>query len=51
MKRLLIFGVTGAAALGLGIAIAVAATGGAAKTSAATVSVKRIGGVGRLGAG
>ena len=47
MKRLLILGVTGVAALMAGIAIAVAATAGgtsASSTGAATVSVKRIGG-------
>ena len=51
MKRLLIVGVTATAALAAGIAIAIAATGGsggAAKTSAATVSVKQIGGAGKV---
>jgi predicted lipoprotein with Yx(FWY)xxD motif len=51
MKRLLIVGVIGAAALAVGLAIAVAATGGSGgstKTSGATVSVKRIGGAGSV---
>lgn len=51
MKRLLILGVIGAAALVAGIAIAVAASGGSggtAKAGAATVSVKRIAGAGKV---
>jgi predicted lipoprotein with Yx(FWY)xxD motif len=51
VKRLLIFGVTGATALAAGIAIAVAATGGGsgvAKAGAATVSVKQITGAGKV---
>jgi predicted lipoprotein with Yx(FWY)xxD motif len=51
VKRLLILGLAGAAALALGITIAVAATGGSgstAKTGNATVSVKRIGGAGSV---
>ena len=47
MKRLLIFGVAGVAALVVGIAIAFAASGGSSGSDAsggATVSVKRIGG-------
>jgi predicted lipoprotein with Yx(FWY)xxD motif len=50
VKRLLIFGSVGAAALVVGIAIAVAASGksGAAPKAGATVSVKQIGGVGKV---
>jgi predicted lipoprotein with Yx(FWY)xxD motif len=51
MKRLLIIGAVGAAALATGIAIAVAASGGSggtAKTGRATVSVSRIGHAGRV---
>jgi len=51
VKRLLILGVVGAAVLALGIAVAVAATGGSGGVSAtggATISVKRIGNVGRV---
>jgi len=51
VKRFLILGVVGAAALAVGIAIAVAATGGtdnASKSSAVTVSVKRIGSAGKV---
>jgi predicted lipoprotein with Yx(FWY)xxD motif len=51
MKRLLILGAAGVAALIVGIAIAVAATGGSGTTSEtgrATVSVKRIGSAGRV---
>ena len=51
MKRFLILGAFGVAALALGIAIAVAATGsssGTAKPGSATVSVKGIAGVGKV---
>jgi predicted lipoprotein with Yx(FWY)xxD motif len=51
MKRLFILGSVSAAALVLGIAIAVAATGGsgdASKTGIATVSIKAIGGAGKV---
>ena len=49
-KRLLITGVVGAAALAVGIAIAVAATtgGSTSKSSGATVSSKRIAGAGSV---
>ena len=50
MKRLLIVGVVGAAALAVGIAFAVAATsnGTSSGTSGATVSVKRLAGAGTV---
>jgi predicted lipoprotein with Yx(FWY)xxD motif len=50
VKRLLISGVVGVAALAAGIAIAVAATtsGSTSKAGGATVSVKRIAGAGRV---
>jgi predicted lipoprotein with Yx(FWY)xxD motif len=50
VKRLLIFGVVGAAALAAGIAVAVAATtgGSASKGGGATVSVRRIAGMGAV---
>jgi predicted lipoprotein with Yx(FWY)xxD motif len=50
VKRLLIFGVAGFAALSLGIALAMAASGGqsSSKSGGATVSVKTIGSAGRV---
>lgn len=50
MKRLLIIGAVGVAALAVGIAIAVAGVSGnsSAATKGATVSVKRISGAGRV---
>jgi len=51
VKRLLIAGVTGAVVLAAGIAVAVAATGGgssSSKTGGATVSVKQLGGAGKV---
>jgi len=51
VKRFLILGVIVVAALGIGIALAVAATGGSngtAKSGGATVSVKRIAGAGNV---
>jgi predicted lipoprotein with Yx(FWY)xxD motif len=51
VKRFLILGIIGVAALALGIALAVAATGGSsgtARTGGATVSVKRIAGAGNV---
>jgi len=51
VKRLLILGVAGVAALAVGIAIAVAATGGSGGTTSrggATVSAKRIAGAGKV---
>jgi predicted lipoprotein with Yx(FWY)xxD motif len=49
VKRLLILGVIGAAALSAGIAIAATgASGGAAKSGGATVSAKQISGAGRV---
>ena len=47
-RRLLIIGVAAALALVVGIALAIAATGGGAASSGATVSVKRIGGAGKV---
>jgi len=50
VKRLLILGVAGAAALSLGITLAMAATGGGSgsKAAGATISVKQIGGAGKV---
>jgi predicted lipoprotein with Yx(FWY)xxD motif len=51
VKRLLIFSTAGVAALVVGVAIAVAASGGgstASKTGSSTVSVKTIGGAGKV---